>query len=476
MTTKETSLSNKAENLSTGHLLSLGNSEALMIEECDDGSGLLSDVHKIELLSEEVQEILGQTPRWMVRWGMTVIFFVLLLVFSGSFIFKYPDVISGSVVIVSENPPAPIMAQATGKIEFIFVKNQEMVKPGSYLAILENTANYKHILELKEKLKFTREKFILNDFSDLTGLPDNFSLGSVQGPFSNFQRQYNEYRNYLAINIIGQKTVALNKQISDYKKYSERLNIQAGNLLETLKLQYNQYKRDSLLFSTEVIAPADFEKSAQTYLQAKSIYHGLLASVANTEMQINQLQYQLVDLQSQLLDQTGSRINSLKEALDNLLSSITAWEKSFVLISPIEGKVTFVNFWSPNQYAITGNQVFTIVPSRPQSILGKLKFPVAGSGKVEKGQKVLIRLENFPYTEFGMLEGKVAALSLIPEITQQGSFYTAEIIFEKGLITNYGKTLPLNQEMPGSAEIITKNLSTFERLVSPLKAALKKSI
>ena len=461
---KDMPQSNNALNLSTGHLLSIG----------EDGRGLLSDTEKIELLSDDVQEILGQPPKWIVRWGITVILLVLLLVLFGSFIFKYPDVISGSVIIVSENPPVPIMAMSTGKIEFIFVKNQEQVSPGSYLAILENTANYKHILDLKEKLKLIREKLILNDFSDFTEFPNNFSLGTVQGPFSNFQRLYNEYRNYLSINIIGQKTIALNKQISDYKKYSERLNIQAGNLLETLTLQQKQYKRDSLLLSTSVIAPADFEKSAQTYLQAKNNYQGLLATVSNTDMQINQLQYQLVDLQSQLLDQTGTKVNSLKEALDNLLSSISAWEKLFVLMSPIEGKITFVNFWSPNQYVVSGNQVFTVVPSKPQRVLGKLKFPVAGSGKVQKGQKVLIRLENFPYSEFGMLEGKVAALSLTPEITQQGAFYSAEVIFEKGLTTNYHKILPFNQEMQGTAEVITKNMTLFERFINPIKSALNK--
>lgn len=436
----------------------------------------ISDTEKTELLSEDVQEILGQTPRWIVRWGVTVIFLILLMVLIGSLIFKYPDVISGSVIIVSENPPVPIMSQVTGKIEFIFVKNQELVKQGSYLAILENTTDYRHILELKDKMKFIQRKFILNEFLNLPELPDNYSLGTVQGVFSNFQRQYNEYRSYLSINIIGKKIVAINKQIIDYKGYSDRLDIQASNIQESLKLQHKQFKRDSSLFSTNVIALADFEKSAQTYLQAKNSYQGLLASISNTNMQVNQLQYQVVDLQSQLLDQTGTKVNSLKEALDNLLSAIATWEKTFVLISPIEGKINFVNFWSPNQYVVSGSLVFTVVPSKAQRVLGKLKFPVLGSGKVEKGQKVLIRLDNFPYTEFGMLEGKVAAISLIPEITQQGSFYAAEVIFEKGLTTNYGRTLPLNQEMAGSAEIVTKNLSVFERLVSPLKIAIKRSL
>lgn len=439
-------------------------------------SEIITDSEKIELLSDDVQEILGQTPRWLVRWGVSVIFLVLIFVLSGSLIFKYPDVISGTVIILSENPPVPMMAQSTGKIEYIFVKNQEFVIPGSYLAVLENTANYKHILELKEKLKLIREDFNKNNFSNFIELPSNYFLGIVQGSFSNFQRQYNEYRNYLAINIIGQKTMALNKQISDYKKYSERLSMQVTNLLETLILQQKQYKRDSLLFSTNVIAAADFEKSVQVFLQVKNSYQVLLASVANTDMQINQLKYQLLDLQSQLLDQTGNKVNALKEAFDNLISNISAWEKMFVLISPIDGKISFVNFWSPNQYVVSGNLVFTIVPSKPQKVIGKIKFPVVGSGKVEKGQKVLIRLDNFPYTEFGMLEGKVAALSLIPEITQQGAFYSAEAILDNGLTTNYHRKLPLNQEMQGTVEIITKNLSLFERFIQPFKSAIHKSI
>ena len=165
----------------------------------------------------------------------------------------------------------------------------------------------------------------------------------------------------------------------------------------------------------------------------------------------------------------------MKQALDNLLSAITEWEKKYVLLSPIEGKINFLNFWSPNQYVVSGSQVFTVIPIKSQRLLGKLKFLVAGSGKVEKGQKVLIRIDKFPYTEFGMLEGKIESISLIPEITPQGSFYNAEVNLNKGLTTNYGKVLPFNQEMSGTAEIITKNLSVFDRMVTPLKSAMKKS-
>ena len=48
-------------------------------------------------------------------------------------------------------------------------------------------------------------------------------------------------------------------------------------------------------------------------------------------------------------------------------------------------------------------EVFTVIPVSESRILGKAMLPVARSGKVKAGQKVNIRLDNFPDSEFGML-------------------------------------------------------------------------
>jgi HlyD family secretion protein len=243
-----------------------------------------------------------------------------------------------------------------------------------------------------------------------------------------------------------------------------------------LELTRKQFLRDSSLYQNGVIALAEYEKSEQTFLQVKNAHQSLLASVANNNMQMNQLTYQIVDLESQQMEQIQTKINALKESYDNLKAVIADWEKTFVLISPVEGKITFNRFWSKNQFVTSGETVYTIVPSLPQRIIGRAKIPVAGSGKLKTGQHVLVRLDNFPYMEFGMLEGKLESLSQVPESSQQGVFYTAEIFFPDGLITNYKKTLPFQQELQGSAEIITQNLSLFDRLISPMKSAIKKSI
>ena len=45
----------------------------------------------IELRSEEVQEVMNHISPWVVRWGLTALFMILLAILVGCRIFKYPD-------------------------------------------------------------------------------------------------------------------------------------------------------------------------------------------------------------------------------------------------------------------------------------------------------------------------------------------------------------------------------------------------
>jgi HlyD family secretion protein len=167
---------------------------------------------------------------------------------------------------------------------------------------------------------------------------------------------------------------------------------------------------------------------------------------------------------------------ALKEKFDNLVNQLKSWEQNYVLKTPINGKVTFTNFWSVNQFVSAGNVVFNIVPENEQKIIGKTMVPIAGAGKVEVGQRVNIKLDNYPYMEYGLLEGKINNISMVPVISEKGSYYTAEIELINKLITNYKKELPFNQEMQGSAEIITKDRRLIERLIEPLVSILREKI
>jgi multidrug efflux pump subunit AcrA (membrane-fusion protein) len=435
---------------------------------------VLFEPAKIELHTEEVYEIMGHIPPWILRRGLIIILSIVIILCVGSFIFKYPDVITSSIVIISENPSATIVARTNGRIDVMFAQNGENVKQNRILAILENSANSNHVFDLKQKVEEFSSFFNSSSNSVKANFPKDYSLGPIQSSFSNFQRHYLDYLNYFKVDISGKKVNSVRQQYKDYVNYEDKLKAQASSQEKTIDLVQKQLLRDSSLFINGVIPAVEYEKSVQNYLQVKNSYQSVLATIANTQMQINQLNYQVIDLESQKLEQVQTSINLLKEDYDNLKVAISDWEKLYVLISPIDGKITFNQFWNRNQYVTNGEAVFTIIPAVPQRIIGRIKIPISGSGKVSLGQKVLVRLDNFPSAEFGMLEGEIESISLIPETTQKGTFYTSEVSLPQELLTNYKNKLPFNQEMQGTAEIVTRNLNLFERLILPLRANIYK--
>ena len=120
---------------------------------------------------------------------------------------------------------------------------------------------------------------------------------------------------------------------------------------------------------------------------------------------MNQFKQQIQE-QNVLKSETDNKLlAALKEKYDNLVNQLKSWEQSFVLKTPIAGQVTFTNFWSVNQFVSSGNVVFTVVPDNEQKIIGKATLPLQVQEKL-KSTDVNIKLDNYPYMEFGLIEGK----------------------------------------------------------------------
>ena len=72
--------------------------------------------------------------------------------------------------------------------------------------------------------------------------------------------------------------------------------------------------------------------------------------------------------------------------------------------------------------------------------------PAVNSGKIAKGEKVLIKLDNYRYQEYGIVEGRVQNISFTPD--DKGNYYV-DVTLPEGLKTSYHKTLPFDTELKG---------------------------
>ena len=110
---------------------------------------------KIEIRSEEVQDILGQVPSWIVRWGTMVILATVGVMLAGSMVFRWPDIKRADITVTRENPPAPMVARSDGRIN-LFVKDSQVVKMYDYLAVIDNPADYSDVVQLQYDMEEIR--------------------------------------------------------------------------------------------------------------------------------------------------------------------------------------------------------------------------------------------------------------------------------------------------------------------------------
>ena len=152
-------------------------------------------------------------------------------------------------------------------------------------------------------------------------------------------------------------------------------------------------------------------------------------------------------------------INSL-----NLLNtSINKWKESYLLTAPIVGKIS-LNGLTEQQFVQRGEQIMTVVPVQSDLIVGRAKLPVAGSGKVQPNQKAIIKLDNYPYREFGIINGQVVSKSLVPKDNVYTILIALPITKKKTLRTSMGKELPFAQQLQGKAEIVTEDKGFLQRI------------
>jgi multidrug efflux pump subunit AcrA (membrane-fusion protein) len=104
------------------------------------------------LYSEPVREIMGAPPRLILRWGTTILFFILALFLFFAWIIKYPDTISAPAEITTVNPPVTLVSKISGNIKFLYVKDRDNVIDGQIVAVMETTASLNEIRLLKQTI------------------------------------------------------------------------------------------------------------------------------------------------------------------------------------------------------------------------------------------------------------------------------------------------------------------------------------
>lgn len=423
--------------------------------------------------STPVEEIMGNPPSAIVRWGIVVFAFILLMVIAASWFIRYPYIVYGNTIITTENPPVPLVARVSGRIERLLTEEGAKVREGDVLAVMESSARYSSVIRLTAKINDFElpepESFTWKDTTEL--LPDQPELGELQEYYSRFRKSWSDYYNHLAIDQYGKKAAALMEEIEGIRRYRSRLFSTERLYEERLQLEQSRYLRDSLLFSSGVYSREQFEISGQSRLKAAIELEQVRLDIATREIDIAVRERELQDIIATGEEERKTYQSSLEAAYLDLSARVDWWCRNYLLTSPIDGRVTMADIWGENQSVGEGEIVMTVIPEGEQKLVARVTVPAMGAGKVTTGQRVNIRLAGYPYLEYGMIPGVVSGRSL----TATADGFTAWVELPDSMVTFYGKQLDFTQNMPGTAEIITDDMRLLERVVYPFRYLAEKN-
>ena len=408
------------------------------------------------------RNFLTRPPRFLLKWGTLVFtsFFLLSLVFAS--ILKFNEVIQAEIIITSENPPVDLFSKVNGKLEYLNFSQGQKVNKEELLAVIENTSRYEDVLYLDSMLVNTGFQYesledLYNDF------PSTLELSvDLHRSYQKFLDDYRKYLIYVELGEEQEESENIELRIDRLRKQIWLKQDQLKSLKRNLSLAEQKSKRQKQLLAKGVISDQEYESVVQESNIAK--------------IELNKIQQELeklyVDSLSLFnLNQKSFNRNYISKSVyfsdlqlskQALEAQLKEWESLFTLKSPLDGTVTVFDIWNNNQNVQVGEHVITIVPNDSKTLIGKCKVPIRNSAKIRTGQAVVIKLENYPFQEWGMLSGSVLSVSEIPK-KEETSFYTVYVDIST-LQTTYGKEIQFKQELYGAAKIILNETSLLERI------------
>lgn len=426
------------------------------------------DIH-----TDDIQDIIGNPPHGLIRWGITWVAIVLFGVVALASIIRYPDVVKTTVRINAANAPKSVVSRVAGNMVDILVEENERVAEGQLLGFMESTADHRQVLQLLDHLYILRDRlynsldtsyrYVAFNFKFTGSLeaPARFKFGELQSSYQAFYQSYLTYQAATGMGIYLKRREYILRDINNVKQQRAQLERQRVLQEREYELAEMKFKRNEGLAVQNVISPAEFEEHQATLLARQhplmQTESALLTNEANHSSKVKEL----ADLDNQIVEERSK----FMQALNSLISETEQWKQQFVLSSHQTGTVVYAGILQRGQYVSMGQEVFLINPGSTD-FFAEVNIPQYNMGKVQQGQEVLVKLNSYPFEEYDVLKGRIEKLSEVPH---GDSIFLSRVKLDT--IAPH-RNIRLNTGMLGTAEIITEDASLLQRLLRNLRIVM----
>ena len=431
---------------------------------------------------------------WTSLAGLFLIGTVITSIYLSSWV-KYNVTVKANAIVRPIGETRVVQSKIEGTIKTILVKENQIVKTGDVIAILDTEQLLIKKSQLEENINQNKLQ-ILQIYAQNRTLNNQIMaekkviqrvVTSAKEDLLKNQREYEERK----VNTEGELITAqlnIQKQLVDLQK--------AEADLEFAKVDRDRYQQ---LAEIGVISNREFEQKQlvvqQTTLTLETVKKAV--DIANIKLKLNKaainpttammnmaqeriaqeiakgeaniaaLNKERVGLIQRLVE-IQTQIKQLQKELQQLENQ----RKNSTIIATSDGIILKLNLRNSGQVVRAGESIAEIVPEDRTSLVIKALIPSAEINKIAVGQKAQLRVDACPYPDYGTAKGVVKTIS--PDaitspskdtntvISPGANYFEATIQPEKSSFGNHDRQCFLQSGMNGTADIISKEETVLQ--------------
>lgn len=214
-------------------------------------------------------------------------------------------------------------------------------------------------------------------------------------------------------------------------------------------LAESEAQRLSQMYSSGVLAKADFERAQANAAERRAAADSLQLAVSKMEQQ------RLTDAEDRRAHLEGlrSEVNRLRGVEETTQASIKRLEDEVdrrFIRAPVNGRLGEVANVRAGSVVREGEKLAAVVPTGDLRVVANFR-PADALGRIQPGQPARLRLEGFPWTEYGSVNATVTHVA--------SEVRDGQIRVELAVAPYSTRRIPMQHGLPGTVQVQVERVS-----------------
>lgn len=309
-----------------------------------------------------------------------------------------------------------------------------------------------------------KSNFVLTNIT-----PKHLQVGDLQPQYAQFNLIYNQYRQVLNSSNTKSQIKTLYDEIARTNDLIVLQNREKEFFNQELLLKSKDRLRQEELNSEDLVSDVDFEASLIIETQLLRQGESMNKELVQNQIKLDQLKLQIDQLQESRTNQINEYQFQLENIINTFWEKYASWKLKHIISAEQAGIINYSKYLTEGQTINPNQTVAHLFDSGNGGNLIVVPVQSKGISELKRGAKAIIKIDAYPYKQYGVLIGSLDNISDVPLVQQNDQeLYEATILLPEKLTTDHGQEVLVSPKMKVSVDFITENKSIFSRLFAPL--------